>query len=87
MRPDLPPALLAYRRHIGDQLRAARLWANLTQEQLADRAGLEKKALSRIENGHVSPRLDTLWHLAHALNIPVADLVRAERAQTEPPAA
>lgn len=84
MRPDLPPALLAYRRHVGDQLRAARHWANLTQQQLGDRAGLEKQAISHIENGHVSPRLDTMWRLAHALEIPVADLVRTDRDRPNP---
>jgi transcriptional regulator with XRE-family HTH domain len=76
VRPESPEELLDYRRHVGDQVRAIRLAANCTQERLAGRAGLEKQAISQIENGHASPRLDTLWRIACALDVTVADLVR-----------
>jgi transcriptional regulator with XRE-family HTH domain len=39
----------------------------LTQAELAHRAGITQAALSQIESGHVSPRLDTLRRLAAAL--------------------
>ncbi|MFE4647767.1 helix-turn-helix domain-containing protein [Streptomyces sp. NPDC056707] len=76
MRPDPPDDRLAYRRHVGDQIRDQRRAARLTQQQLADRAGLDKQAISQIENAHASPRLDTLWSLARAMGVTVADLVR-----------
>ncbi|MFE2224777.1 helix-turn-helix transcriptional regulator [Agrobacterium deltaense] len=82
MRAELPPDLLAYRRHVGDQIRDARHWAGLTQQQLAEGAGLEKQTVSLIENGHASPRLDTVYRIARALERPVADLVREH---AEPP--
>ena len=44
----------------GSILREARLRAGLTQRDLARRASVPQPAISRIERGHVSPRLDTL---------------------------
>ncbi|MEV4966640.1 helix-turn-helix transcriptional regulator [Streptomyces sp. NPDC024062] len=82
MRPDPSAELLAYRRHVSDQLRDARSRANLTQQALAERAGVEKQTVSLIENGHSSPLLETVWRLARALDVPVADLVREH---AEPP--
>ncbi|MBZ6258112.1 helix-turn-helix domain-containing protein [Streptomyces olivaceus] len=75
---DEAAALLAYRRHFGDRLRHLRARAGLTQEALADRAGLDKQAVSLIENARQIPRLDTLWHLARALDLTVSDLTAEE---------
>ncbi|MFB7228543.1 helix-turn-helix domain-containing protein [Streptomyces fimicarius] len=75
MRSDLPDDLLAYRRHVANQIRDLRKAAGLTQQELADRASLEKQAVSQIENAHVSPRLDTLWNLARAMDVGVDKLV------------
>lgn len=75
--PNDPPAwLLQRRRDIGARIRHARLHRNLTQEALAERAGIDRQAVNRIEQGHVSPRLDTLLLIADALGVPLADLVR-----------
>ena len=72
-----PPSVLARRRRIGEQIRAARLRANLTQEQVADRAGgLDRATYNRIEQGHSSPLLDTLILIADAIGVPLSDLVR-----------
>lgn len=43
--------------------------ALLTQEQLADRAGISRTALSRIENGVHEPRLTTQALIATALRV------------------
>jgi len=40
-------------------LKAARVKLNMTQVELADRIGLSAVAISRIEQGHVLPRLST----------------------------
>ncbi|MFH8530443.1 helix-turn-helix domain-containing protein [Streptomyces tendae] len=72
--------LLAYRRHFGDRLRLLRHRAGLTQQSLAEGAGLDKQAVSLIENAHQVPRLDTLWYLARALDLTVAELVAEEGA-------
>lgn len=76
--PSAPPPdwVLNRRRTIGERIRAARLDANLTQEKLADLAGMDRQAVNRIEQGHASPLLDNLIRIAEALGTPLADLVR-----------
>ncbi|MEW2525387.1 helix-turn-helix transcriptional regulator [Streptomyces sp. NPDC047071] len=73
-----PPSarVLAVRRAVGERIRAARLHANLTQEKLAEVAGLDRQTINRMEQGHASPRLDNLVRIADALDVPLADLVR-----------
>lgn len=47
-------------------LRAARREAGLSQRALASRAGVPQPAIARIEQGRVTPRVDTLTHLLAA---------------------
>lgn len=56
-------------------VRQYRVGKSLTQEQVADLSGLDRKTISRIENGHYNPSLDTLWALADALNIEAYSLL------------
>ena len=71
-----PDRVHARRQAIGDQMRAARLHANLSQEQVALRAGIRIATYSNIEQGHSSPLLDTLIRIADAIGVDLADLVR-----------
>lgn len=52
---------------IGVLLRQAREAAGLTQEQLADRIGTKKTAISRLENHAGSIKLSTLRKVSGAL--------------------
>lgn len=76
--PSAPPPdwVIDRRRIIGDHIRAARLEANLTQEKLAELAGMDRQSINRIEMGHQAALIDTLILIADALDIPLADLVR-----------
>ena len=56
-----------------------RLDRQLTQEELAAKAGLSRVALGKIERGTVVPRARTLAVLATALAVPVGDLVTPVR--------
>jgi transcriptional regulator with XRE-family HTH domain len=47
-------------------LQEARRGAGFTQRELAGRAGVAQPAISRIERGHLSPRVDTLDRLLRA---------------------
>lgn len=69
------PRVLQRRREIGDAVRAARLSANLTQEGLADAAGLSRQTIYRIELGERSARVDWLIVIADAVGVQLADLV------------
>lgn len=63
------------RRAIGDRLRAARLHVNLSQVDLGERVGRDHKTVHRWERGDSDPRLSDLLLLAHALEVPVAELL------------
>lgn len=71
-RPDW---LTQQRLDIGRRIRDAREWANLTQEQLAERLGAERRTVVRIELGVTSPPLDRILHIARALGVPPSDLM------------
>lgn len=63
------------RRRIGWRIRAARLTADLTQEQLAERTGLDRKTVSRAENGRHRIPLDHLLLIARGIGVRLVDLV------------
>jgi transcriptional regulator with XRE-family HTH domain len=70
-------------RHFGKRLREARLAAGLSQSHLEDISGIPKARLSRYENGHVEPSIQTLNRLARALNVSEASLLGDERSALE----
>jgi predicted ATPase/DNA-binding XRE family transcriptional regulator len=64
----------------GDLLRHARQTAGLTQEELAERAGVSARAVSNLERGiNRSPRRDTMLLLADALDLPMDQRQQWER--------
>src|SRR5918993_5378515 len=63
--------------HFGPLLRRLRLVAALSQEELAERAGLSARGISALETGHrATPRPETVRLLAEALGLDAA--TRAE---------
>jgi DNA-binding XRE family transcriptional regulator len=48
---------------IGELIKEARLQANMTQEDLAQKAGTNKAYISRIENGQSDIQLNTLFRI------------------------
>lgn len=61
---------------IGARLKELRRQAGLTQEQLAERVGLDARHLSRLEVGKNYPSLDSLERIAQALNQPLAEFFK-----------
>lgn len=57
-------------------LRELRKKANLTQEQLAFEAGIERNYVSLIELGKNQPTITTIFKLAKALNIEPSRLLK-----------
>jgi transcriptional regulator with XRE-family HTH domain len=72
-------------------LRAARRAKLLTQEQLAQEAGLNRVTIWQLETGIRNPQLSTIRRLAEALGVPPEHLMeapprpkrRAEKAKEE----
>jgi transcriptional regulator with XRE-family HTH domain len=56
---------------ISDRLRALREDKKLTQGDIEKRTGLRRSYLSRVENGHTVPSIETLEKLARALEVPL----------------
>lgn len=50
----------------------------MTQEDLAERAGMDRKTISRAENGRHAIDLDQVVRLAHAMQVPSWRLFRDE---------
>jgi len=59
---------------VAERLCELRLENDLTQEQLAQASGIDRKTVNRIENGHFSPNLDTLFRLCEAIGVKPAEL-------------
>jgi transcriptional regulator with XRE-family HTH domain len=59
---------------IGDRLRALREAKNLSQGDIERRTGLLRCYISRVENGHTVPAIETLEKLARAMEVPLYQL-------------
>jgi transcriptional regulator with XRE-family HTH domain len=59
----------------GKHLRALRIERGLSGVGFAEKLGVDKQFLSRLELGQSDPRITTLIRLAQALNMDVADLL------------
>ncbi len=57
---------------IGLTIRGYRLEKGLSQGDIEKRTGLLRCYLSRVENGHTVPSLETLTKIAQALDLPLA---------------
>lgn len=66
------PATRTLEQAIGLRVRQHRKEAGLTVSELAAAAEISPGMLSKMENGQISPSLNTLQTLAQALNIPIA---------------
>jgi transcriptional regulator with XRE-family HTH domain len=59
---------------ISDRLRQLREDKNLSQGDIEKRTGLLRCYISRVENGHTVPAIETLEKLARALEVPLYQL-------------
>ena len=62
---------------IGDRLKEARTRSLLTQQELADKAGVGVVTIIRIERNQVEPQFRNIRKLAAALDIEPEELVRS----------
>jgi len=69
----------------GAALRAARKHKGMTQEQLADAAGVDRTFPTLLERGLRTPTLGTILRLADALHVPAERLIEDTRSQMSRP--
>jgi ribosome-binding protein aMBF1 (putative translation factor) len=70
------PALASQRREaLAERVRDLRVARGWSQEQLAARAGLDRKTVNRLENATYSPAADRLFVLADALGVAASELL------------
>ena len=73
----------ATRERIGKRIAALRKLAGLSQEQLAERTGLQRTHISRIEAGKYAVTLETIQAIAEALGMTV-DIIDTALADLAP---
>ena len=64
-----------FRRQLGEQIRKLRKEAGLVQDDFADKASLDRSAMSPMELGKSDMRLSTLLRVAGTLNMRVDELL------------
>jgi transcriptional regulator with XRE-family HTH domain len=75
-RPTLKRDVEKMRTVLAERLYNLRSAKDFSQAYLAALAGVDRKTINRIENGHFSPALDTIVRLSVALGIAPSDLLK-----------
>lgn len=69
--------------HIGDNIRRIRRDAGLGQQELAERCGISKSQISRLESGEQkNPQIQTVIAIATAMGVSLDEIVYGESAET-----
>jgi transcriptional regulator with XRE-family HTH domain len=69
---------------IGHRLRQLRQAQGLSQGDVEERTGLLRCYISRVENGHTVPSIETLQKLAAAYEVPLWKLFREDQPRLKP---
>jgi len=72
--------------YLADRLRQIRESKKLSQGDIENRSGLLRCYISRVENGHTVPALETLEKIAQALEVPLYQLFCQEGPLVDSPA-
>lgn len=77
----VPPVSLS--KNIGTTIRAYRLQKGMSQGDIEKRTGLLRCYLSRVENGHTVPSLETLQKIARALDLQLSEFFAEDKVARE----
>lgn len=75
MPADQPQWITHAQQQLGLRVRDARLYADLTQEALAELAGIDRSTVQRIERGQTDAKVSHLLRVARVLKVPTRDLL------------
>ncbi|MED4056007.1 helix-turn-helix transcriptional regulator [Niallia taxi] len=60
---------------VGNHIRRLRFNHNeMTQQQLADKAGVTRQTIVALEKGNYSPSLELAFRISHAFNMPLEEV-------------
>ena len=80
---SVPPQVATIANSIGSTIRAYRLQKGMSQGDIEKRTGLLRCYLSRVENGHTVPSLETLQKIAYSLDLQLAQFFSDEAVSRE----
>jgi len=66
---------------VRNNLKAARIQANLTQQQLAEKVGVTRQTISLIEKGKYNPTLKLCLEICYALNKTLDEIFWVEKGE------
>ena len=69
--------------NLGEAIRRIRQTKGLSQGEMQKRTGILRSYLSRVENGHTVPSLETLAKIAEAMEITLADFFPTSHTQQD----
>lgn len=72
----MPPLKRKLYKILGENIRAERKKAGLTQERLAEKANLARNYIGNVERAENKITLETLAQIAKALKVSIRDLVK-----------
>ncbi|MDT8302286.1 MAG: helix-turn-helix transcriptional regulator [Sedimentisphaerales bacterium] len=67
--------------HVGKRIRHRRWLVGMTQQQLADKAGVTRQTIIAIESGRYAPSLPLAFKIAHTFGISIEDVFQYENEQ------
>ena len=67
--------------YIGDRLKALRIEHALTQEELANKAGVAPNTVARLERNETEPHMSSARKLANALGVEPRQLTKGEASE------
>lgn len=67
---------------IGAQIRTLRKQAELTQQELAEKAGVSYKYLGQVERGQVNLSVEKMVEIAYGLSVAPSELIDVERKES-----
>lgn len=66
---------MALKFEITNNIRKLRFFADeMTQQQLAEKAGVSRQTIVAVEGGKYNPSLELAFRIAHAFNVPIEEV-------------
>lgn len=69
---------------ITNNIRTLRFFANeMTQQELAEKAGVSRQTIIAVEGGKYSPSLELAFQIAHAFSVPIGEVFSCEITESD----